>query len=540
MYPRSGKQIFPGGGLPPGPIQGSWSNKYRTFWASGGNIYELFQDGTHNLIGQVAIAGNPVTFRANGNQLLICSAGNVYIATGTAFFRPIISYNTGIVNIAGAVVAWVSDPTSQGFAEVNPGDLFMISSTGQVIAVQSVNVAANTLVLASAPGNANNIAFQLGTQYLTGVMCEYVDGYFIVNQPNTKTFWISQIEDGTTWNALDFGTKIGSVDNIASLIAFSGYLGLIGDTNSAELWGDSGSATFPFARVEGMSLNVGTAAAWSVQRFTDGSVMWLIESGGGEFQFMLSRGGAPQRVSNHALEDALASYPLVYDAITSTYIEGGHEYYRVDFPTANRTWEFDKTESLWTEQGVLTQQAETFGCDAGRYRVHVTWPNGTPMDLVGDFASGNIYQVSPNFTTDNGAQIDLLRIVPHINSNLEWMDSPEFALDCELGTVDPTLKGADGKPLIPMVQMAYSDDGARTWTDDTPASLGRSGEYEGTILRTDESFDTTPSSQTNPQMFEPRPYWAGLGGFWISRTYKILSTAAALRAVYNGLATLSK
>jgi hypothetical protein len=371
-------------------------------------------------------------------------------------------------------------------------------------------------------------------------MCEYIDGYFIVNQPNTRTFWISDLLDGTTWNALEFGTKIGSVDNIASLVSFSGYLGLVGDTNSAELWGDSGSATFPFARIEGMSLNVGTAAPWSVQKFTDGSVMWLIESPGGEFQFMLTRGGAPQRVSNHALEDSLASYSLVDDAVSSTYIEGGHECYRVDFPTANRSWEFDKTEGLWTELGVLTEAAETFGCDLGRYRVHVTWPSGQPMDLVGDYTNGNIYQVSPNFTTDNGAEITLLRIAPHINSSLEWMDSPEFALDCELGTVDPTLLGPDGKPWIPMVQMSYSDDGAETWTDMEPASLGRAGEYEGTFLRPAESFDTTPSSQTNPQTFEPRPYWGGLGGFWIARTYKIVSVASALKAVYNGLASISK
>lgn len=541
-YPVSGRKLFTT--LPTSPINGSWSNRDRTFWAAGGVIYEVFQDGTWNVIGNVTIAGNPVTFRANGTQLLVCSAGNVYVATGFSFFRPIISYNTGTVNIVGSLVTWVSDPTSQGFAEVDPGDLFMIrsntSTDGSVFIVQSVDKVANTLDLTTAPGDGIGIPFELGASYLTGVMPEFIDGYFIVNQPNSKTFWFSQIEDGTTWNALDFGTKSGSVDNIASIISFSGYLGLVGDTNSAEIWGDSGSANTPFARVSGQSLNVGTEAPWSVAKFSDGSVVWLMAAQGDGRQVVLTQGGAPVRISDHALEYAITTYGQIDDAIGATYIEAGHEFYRLDFPSANRTWEFDKTTGIWIELGVTTPQDEVYGCDEGRYRVHVTWPSNKPMNLAGDYLSGKIWQVSPQFYDNDGVDIPVMRIAPHINTSLERMNYAAFALDCELGTVNPALKGPDGKELIPMVSLSYSDDGANTWTDAGAASLGRVGEYQGTYLTPAESFDTTPGSQTNPQVWWASPTWYGLGSAWIAKTFKLKSNANALRVVYNGLTEVSK
>jgi hypothetical protein len=558
LFPVSGKRLFT---TLSGPIIGAWSNRYRTFWVAknatgSANVYEVFEDGTNKLYGQVAFGGNPATMRSNGGQLLICSAGNVYLATGTAIYQPLVNYTSGFANVNGHIVTWLSSPADNSmFTEVQPGDLMLFppSVMGPTSAAPFVHTVGSVdsptqITLVDDAGILANYAYQLGagpdvhgvSSLLSGVMVEYIDGYFIVNVPNSITFRISHLFDGGTWDALDFQSKSGSVDDIAAILAYSGYLALVGDTNSVEIWGDSGNAQFPFARVSGMSLNVGTEAPWSIARLTNGGAIWLMESSNGGRQFMLSMGGAPRRISNHALEFALRKYAKVNDAIASTYIEAGHEYYRVDFPAANRTWEYDVTSNVWVELGVLTPDDEVYGCDSGRYRVHVTWPSGAAMDLVGDFQSGNIYQVAPEFQDDNGAEIPVMRIAPHLNTALERMSAPAFALDCELGTIDPSLVGPDGNALIPTVTLAYSDDGARTWRDAGAASLGRSGEYEGTYLTLAEQSDLTPGSQTKPQVFEARPLWSGLGSFWISRTYKIKSTAKMLRAVYNGLAEVSK
>lgn len=554
LFPRSGKKDFCLSIS--GPVVGSWSNRYRTFWVAENNtgsadVYEVFEDGTNRLYGQVALGGNPATMRANGSQLLICSAGNVYVATGTAIYQPLVNYTSGIANIVGDTVTWVSSAAdSTMFSEAQPGDLMLLPPTSSgpssaapyLYTVASVSADGTTITLTESAGDLANYAYQLGagpTSLLKGAMVEYIDGYFIVNVPNTITYRISHLFDGSTWDALDFQSKSGSVDDIAAILSFSGYLALIGDTNSVEIWGDSGNAQFPFQRVSGQSLNVGTEAAWSVQKLTNGAVIWLVNSSNGGRQVVQSVGAAPTRISDHAMEFAMAGYAVADDAISSTYIEDGHEFYRIDFPTANRTWEYDSTSGVWVELGVLTAEDEVYGCDIGRYRVHVTWPSGQAMDLVGDYTSGAIYQVSSQFLDDVGVEIPVMRIAPHIATNLERMNQGAFALDCELGTIDPSLRGPDGKLLIPMVELFYSDDGARTWSDAGAASLGRVGEYEGTFLTQAEQFDTTPSSQTNPQTFMPLPNWPALGAFWIGRTLKIKSTAKQLRAVYNGLAEIS-
>lgn len=538
LYPRSGRKHA--ATAPTSPVEGMWSNKTRVFVGSGGNLYEEFEDATFSpSFGAYQIGTNPVTMRANGTQLVLCSAGNVYVATGTDFFQPIVNYASGRVDVNNFDVTWLSGDkftTLDGSGDILPGHLFMIGHT--VYAVAAV-IDDTHLSLTTSAGVQSGQNYQVGETMLFGATVEFIDGYFIVNTPNTKEFRISNLFDGTKWDELDKAQKNGSMDNIARVMDLGGYLALIGDNNSTEIWGDSGDVDFPFARLNGRSMNVGTAAAWSVAELADGSLCWLASTLQGENVIVRTTGGEPQRISDHALENAMRGYSLVYDAIASSYLEDGHMCYRIDFPTANRTWEFDATSNVWVELGVSTPADEVYACEPGRYRVHVTWPSGRRAELAGDYASGKIWEVSPNFLNDDGVDFPIMRIAPHLNPNLERMGADVFALDCELGTIDPAAIGPDGKQLIPTVALSYSDDGANTWREAEVASLGRVGEYEGAMITPAESFDTTPSSQTNPQVFQSRPMWYGLGSFLIARTYKLKSTGRMLRAVYNGLSGVS-
>lgn len=545
FYPRFGKKSF--ATLPTPPHFGAWSNRTQVFLQAGGHVYELKEDATYTAIGTVQLGSNPTTMRSNGNQLLVVSGGKVYIATGLAFYQPIINFGRGQVSIAGNVVTWVAgDNGDTGFlpgggGDVVPGNLFMVMiPTGPVVGIV-VNVADNThLSLDIAPGDTGGIAYQVGTEYLTGAMCECIDDYFIVNVPNTKTFRISNLKDGTIWDDVDKAEKSGSTDNIGAIANLSGNLALFGDTNSTELWGDSGNADFPFARISGSTLAIGLDAAWSVAKMWDGSLIGLTNSDLGNGVIAKSNGGAPQRISDHALENQIRKYAKTFDAVASTYLENGHSHYRIDFPAADKTWDWDDTSKIWCELGRETPQDEVYAADLGRYHVHVTWPTKGSMHLLFDYTSGKVWQMDPSYLDDDGVEIPIMRIAPHLNPNLEWTDCAEFALDCELGDIDPTLLGQDGKELIPTVQMSYSDDGGNIYSDPRPASLGRVGEYLGTYMTQSEYFDATANSQTNHQIFEPMPSWKSLGQFRIAKTFKVKSSAKMLRAIYNGLVSLTK
>lgn len=557
LYTRSGKKLF--ATLPAGPVQGSWGNKTRAFFASGGEIRELFRDGSTTLFGSVPIGNNPVTMRANGTQLLICSAGNVYIATGGGMYQPIVNFASGQIYIAAGVVVWVSGDkfTGAGTGDIKPGDLFMVQDglDSKLYAVNVVTDSQHLTLVAYAGGPvppANQFSALAPTEYqagdgttpettlLRGATCEFIDGYFIVSIPNSKQFRISNLNNGRKWDELDSGVKSGSTDNIATVFDLGGQLALIGDNNSTELWGDSGNSDFPFQRIGGRSMNSGTAAAWSVAKLPDGSLCWLASTLQGENLIVRTTGGEPVRISDHGIENEMRKYSRVYDAVGTTYLEGGHSFYRIDFPTANRTWEYDATAGVWTEMGIATAQDEVYAADRGRFGLHITWPNtGERMNLAGDYTSGKIWQVDPDFVDDDGVDFPVMRIAPHLNTDLMRMNCSGFALHCALGVIDQTAVGPDGKPLIPTVGLQYSVNGGNTWLDAGAAALGRSGEYEGVELTEAEMGDLTANSQTNPQVFEALPIWRGMGAFKISMTFKIKTVGRMLRAVHNGLVEIA-
>lgn len=65
-----------------GPIRGLFYQRGRAFAVAGYELYELFEDATHDLLGEVENDGLPVTFSANGDageQIWITSGGTGYI-----------------------------------------------------------------------------------------------------------------------------------------------------------------------------------------------------------------------------------------------------------------------------------------------------------------------------------------------------------------------------------------------------------------------------------------------------------------------------
>lgn len=542
LFPRSGKvQLYD---LSPAVgYTGAWSSHNRVFVVHFAQLYELLEGGYGSPIGSVA-GGPYASMRSNGNQLMVASGGLGYIATGTDFYRPIVSFATGTVDVSGTAVTWLSGDkflTGNPASDITPGDL-MSFDDGTTVITRTVSVVTDdeNIILGASAGTINHAFYQAGTQFLDAGTVECIDGYFIVNIPNSRQFRISNLLNGKIWSALDIGEKLGTTDNIAAVWNLSNQLLLIGDNNSTEVWTDSGNADFPFTQVSGRSMSVGTDAIYSVAKLNDGSLCWLMCSDAGRGVIVNTTGGEPVRISDHALEDAIRGYSKISDAIASTYVEDGHSFYRIDFPTPNKTWEFDATSRVWVELGVATGDPDVFNCDLGRLTVQVQWPgSGVRVRLAFDYTSGKVWDVSPDYLDDAGVEIPIMRISPHVNTSLERTTCKAFAIDCSLGVIPAGINGPDGKPLIPLLDMKYSDNGGRTYVDAGNASLGRTGEFEGTVLTDAELFDPTSMSQTNPQLFNTRPYWSGLGSFWIAKTFKLTSTAKLVRAIYAGLVELA-
>lgn len=303
----------------------------------------------------------------------------------------------------------------------------------------------------------------------------FMDGYFIAAQPNSNKFNISALNDGSSWDPLDFGVKQGYPDAISAIYAAFEQLWIFG-FDTTEVWYDSGAANFPFQRIPGGLINYGCYAPFSVA-IMENAIMWL---GGASFTghgvVYLAQGLVPQRVSNHALEYKIQNeYGNIQDAVGYTYQDSGHHFYVLSFPSADATWVYDLTTGSWHERGFWNTATGQYNAALARTHAFV-WDK----HIVGDWRSGQLYTQSLNYYTDagttptNGNPIRRLRASPHISENMLWTRYSQLLLDMAVGDA------AVG--LNPQMMMRWSDNGGRTWSNEKWASAGPAGQYNTRVI----------------------------------------------------------
>jgi hypothetical protein len=326
------------------------------------------------------------------------------------------------------------------------------------------NLAANALSAISDPN------FPIGA-----VKADYLDGYFIVLEPNCQTFAISNLNDGSSWNALDFGDAEGEPGNTVSMIVDHRQVWFLGE-NHGEIYYDSGNANFPLSRLDGAFFEQGCGAIDSVSK-CDNTIFWLGRNRDGGHIVWRASGYAPQRVSVYAIENLIDSFGDCSDARAYAYQEGGHTFYRLDFPGANRglgaTLVYDVGEKEWHERTFWDAGLGVERADLARSHCYV-WG----QHLVGDYRSGNIYIQSNDYATDNGAAIRRLRSAPDLANGGNWSYYRELRLMAQAGV---GLDGGVAPGSDPQIALQISNDGGFTWSSERMQSLGALGRYKNIV-----------------------------------------------------------
>src|SRR6185437_5937974 len=131
-------------------------------------------------------------------------------------------------------------------------------------------------------------------------------------------------------------------------------------------------------------------------------------------------------------------------------------------------------ESLWHKR------AEWFPQSA-KYGPHPSWNHvyAFGKHIVGDWGSGNLYEMNLNYFKDNGALIRRLRRSPTINSELERVFHSELKVDFNVGQgPQPPLTDGDGKPRPPQAMLRWSNNSGSTWSNEHIRGCGMAGEYD--------------------------------------------------------------
>jgi hypothetical protein len=300
--------------------------------------------------------------------------------------------------------------------------------------------------------------------FMGGEFVDYVDGFFVLNETNTQTFYISDAFGGTfTYPA--FASKETYADKLIRHKVVQGELWLFGAQNT-EVYFNVGGADFPFQAMPGVYIEHGCIAKHSVAK-TDAQVFWLSQDAQGQGIVLKGNNGQATRVSTHAIEETFATYPALSDAIGYTYQQQGHTFYVLTFPSADATWVYDLASGLWTERGEQDGNG-TLHRDAGS--CHVVF-NG--MNVVGDYLSGNLYQLDPTTFKDSQGNPQLcLKSFPTLMNNAERVRFLKMILDMQVGVGQAT-----GDYTAPFVSVRWSDDGGYTWGNRVEVPLGKIGEY---------------------------------------------------------------
>lgn len=318
------------------------------------------------------------------------------------------------------------------------------------------------------------------TSKLSGVPLwgDYSDSYCLVMFANSNKFQISQVLDVTTWPGLLVNEVSVFSDNINGLICNHREPWVFGLRRS-QPYQDTGSAEV-FDVIPGTLIEKGCVSPFVPCR-VDNSVFWVDQDERGAYSAWRSNGYTPQRISTHAVEIDLGtnSYANLSVMTSYSYQDQGHLFWVLYVPNSQWSWVYDVTEGLWHKRAFWNQQN-------GTWQPHFSWNHcfAFGMNLVGDWNSGNIYQMSYANLTDNNVTIRRDRRAPTVLNEMQRLYHAEITLDFDTGLgPQPPLTDGNGNPRPPQVILRWSNDRGKTWSNDHILDCGFAGEYRTRVIQ---------------------------------------------------------
>ena len=172
----------------------------------------------------------------------------------------------------------------------------------------------------------------------------------------------------------------------------------------------------------------------------DKTVFWL----GDDRIVYLASSYNPQRVSTHAIEQAVQGYSTVSDAFAFSYTEEGHKFYVLTFPSESVTWCYDMATQSWHER-------EHYAWDKVNQKMGIrhransySYFNG--YHVIGDYSDGILYALDRDSYVDGtsaSAGTDLVTNGDFSDDDTGWTLTGGVSVGSTfLLTTDPCLKAA--------------------------------------------------------------------------------------------------
>ncbi len=299
------------------------------------------------------------------------------------------------------------------------------------------------------------------TDFPTADIVVFLNGAFIVNKSGTAQFNYSSLYDGFTWGALDFKVVSAILGNIVGMTVERGDLWIWSNRLTAVY--DNTGTSLIYELIDGSVVPTGCEAAFTVAR-ADNSIVWLGVDEQGRGVVWRSDGYNAVKISTPAIDRRIAESVRRGDSFSWVYHQQGHAFYCLSVKGLDTTLIYDFATKVWHERSFRNNN--TNAREQHRGACHFVFDN---KNLIGDRENGNIYELSLDYHDDDGDELVVERIFPVNGNEKKLMTHSRFELDCDVGTVLGELN--------PLVELRYSDNNGKIYSDWLPKSMGKQGQY---------------------------------------------------------------
>jgi hypothetical protein len=279
---------------------------------------------------------------------------------------------------------------------------------------------------------------------------------FVYARKGSGRFYWSALDDGRTIDGLDFANAESEPDELLDIAKMGDLFAMFG-ANSVETWMLNGDPDLPWTRVSQRTFGRGISNPGAKAEIADANTVYFISSDG-----MVCRmaGDAPQRVSDSALEEDIQ---LASDVSAFGYQHEGKPYVVIRLSGV-------ATYVLDIANGDMPSRFSTQGRDNWAPLCAITVA-GVPY--FGDDSSANVWQFQEGAITDSG-QAEMPRYFTGGYPTSSPISVFNVIVDGNNGSATVET-GESGDPLL---EMRFSRDGGRRWSNWRAVRWGRMGEYK--------------------------------------------------------------
>lgn len=365
----------------------------------------------------------------------------LYVVAGTTFYKiDTAGTKTSLGTVAGADYVDIIYSSTQIMIAAGVNGYVYTISTGAFAAISDADF----------PGASS---------------ATFMDGSAIVSKPNTGQANVSDLNNFSSWDALNFTTEETAPDDLLAIRDDRKELWMFSQ-NTIVPYARNPALAFPYERISQAVLEMGCLAKNSIV-IADNSFIWLgnREAEGGVAVWRAA-GYTPIRVSTHAIEQKIETFGFaVSDAIAFTYMLSGHIFYVLNFPSY-ATFVLDLSTNLWHEW-IRT------GDEWSRWTHHAFFNNA---HIVGG-PDGILATLSNTVYDDLGTYIERKMVSPVYDADGQPLRVSRLEIEVDAGRGLTSGQGSD-----PMMMLRWSKDAGRTWSNERMRSMGKRGAYNSRII----------------------------------------------------------